>query len=488
MKHPFFNRVCSVTLAMFVVVALVAGVSTTYAQSSIAEQLDALLNSSTGQSAIWGVYIHDIENDEPLYSYNADKALTPASNQKVFTTAAALDILGADHRYHTYLYFDGEVDGSVLRGDLIIRGSGDPTFGSSHFRGNNPLRTWARELADMGVTRIEGRVVGDDTVFPYAPYADGWDIAHVIRESFAPPSGGLVYGDNVIRVHLQATQPGQPPRVRGEPDGYFEIDNRATTSSRGAGRFASINRRVGQETVTITGSVTRNYRGSVRLPVADPTSYTLYNMHVALERAGVQVDGPLVNVAELPEPPSYDTLEPLLVHRSPPMSEIVNLINKESNNLYAEQVYRSLGWDGSLEGATRRVRTMLTQAGINSRGMTMLDGSGLSRKALVTPEALGRLLAHMHSHEHADVFRESLARPGEHRSTLQYRLAGTDVRAKTGSLQGVRTLSGYTTAADGRPLAFVVFANNFAIPAHRIRNLTDSMVMSLTTSSFAEAQ
>lgn len=477
--------------ALCLLIALVASMalpSAATAQEALGDRLDAILTGSTGQAAIWGLYVHDIERDRPLYTYNAEKALTPASNQKIFTTAAALDILGPDYRYETTLYFDGIVEGTVLRGDLIIRGSGDPAFGSRTLRGPDPLRGWAERLAEMGVTRIDGRVIGDARALAYQPYAEGWDVAHVAREAFAPPSGGLVYRDNLVRIHLQAAQPGQPAAVRDDPAGYFTIRNHTTTSTRGAGRFASVDRRLGQEIVDLRGSVTRNYRGSFRLPVSDPTAFTLYNFHVALERAGVQVDGPLVDASSLTAPPVYDELDPLFAHYSPPIAEIVRYINKESNNLFAEQVFRTLGWDGSIEGAERRVRVFLREAGIDSRGLHLLDGSGLSRKSLVTPAALGQLLAHMYTHEASDAFRASLANGGERRTTLQHRLAGSAVEGKTGSLQGVRTLSGYTTAADGQPLAFVIFANNFAIPSYRIRNLTDSLVLALSTASVAEAR
>ncbi|NBB84833.1 MAG: D-alanyl-D-alanine carboxypeptidase/D-alanyl-D-alanine-endopeptidase [Bacteroidetes bacterium] len=488
----FFMPPCSsrrlAASLLLVLVAALAPAPTAVAQDALTDRLDAILEGSIGEAAIWGLYVHDIERDRPVYTHNAEKALTPASNLKVYTTAAALDILGPDYRYETTLYFDGTVEGTVLRGDLIIRGAGDPTLGSQTVRGPDPLRAWAKRLADMGVTRIDGRVIGDARALAYQPYAEGWDVAHVAREAFAPPSGGLVYGDNLVRIHLRATRPGQPAAVRDEPAGYFTIRNHTTTSTRRARRYTTVDRRLGQEVVDLRGSVTRNYRGSFRMPVADPTAFTLYNFHVALERAGVQVDGPLVNAASLSAPPTYDGQDPLFAHYSPPMAEIVRYINKESNNLFAEQVFRTLGWDGSIEGAARRVRMFLRNAGIDSQGLHLLDGSGLSRKSLVTPASLGQLLAHMYTHEAADAFRASLAGGGERQTTLQYRLAGSNVEAKTGSLRGVRTLSGYTTAADGRPLAFVVFANNFAIPSYRIRNLTDSLVLALSTAALADAR
>ncbi|MFQ5572600.1 MAG: D-alanyl-D-alanine carboxypeptidase/D-alanyl-D-alanine-endopeptidase, partial [Rhodothermales bacterium] len=453
----------------------------TQAPELLREKLDKIVEGEQARSAFWGIYIQDLDSGQILYRRNEDKRLIPASNQKLLTTAAALEVLGSDYRYTTTLHVVGQIQGSVLRGDLILEGSGDPTFGSRRVGGDDPLKKWAEGLVHMGVTRIEGRIIGDDDVFDDGAYARGWDVAHIATESFAPARGGLSYHDNMVQIRLEATSVGEPPVVRESPPGYFEIRNQLSTSPRRRRIWPRVERRVGTDAVRLHGMVPRAYRGTLELPVSDPTAFTLHAFLHALREAGIEVAAPVYDVDALGEKPDYEQARPLFTHVSPPLSEIINVINKRSDNLYAEQVFHTLAWGGESGGGTRRVKEVLVRLGIPAAEVSARDGSGLSRKDLVTPEAMGRLLARMYAHEDREVFLASLARGGEPKTTLEYRLRGVPVLAKTGSLEYVRTLSGYATTPDGRTVAFVLLANNYTAPAYRINRAIDSMVLALTT-------
>ena len=176
-------------------------------------------------------------------------------------------------------------------------------------------------------------------------------------------------------------------------------------------------------------------------------------------------------------------LSTTFVHVSPPLDEILKVVNKESNNFYAEQVFRSVAPGGGAEAAERRVKVLLSKAGISADRLSIRDGSGLSRKNLVTPHALGRLLAYMRDHPESDAFVSSLPSGGEPQTTLRGRLHNVPVRAKTGSLEFVRALSGYTTTSDGRQVAFAVLANNFTGPSYAVTQSIDRVVASLASSS-----
>lgn len=464
-------------LALF----LLLGFIPTHAPAPFAEQIDRILDGHVGQSALWGVYVQDVESGQVLYAFNPTKAFTPASNQKLLTTATALDALGADYRYETTLLFDGDVRDGVMHGDLIVKGSGDPTFGSRAVRATDPLRAWAAELSDRGIHRIEGRIIGDDDVFDDDPYAEGWDVSFITREAFAPASGGLAYSDNTVRIQIQADRPGQPPLTRSQPFEYLKIQNSAATSSRRQGRYPSVHRPFGRDEVVLRGSVPATYRGTVELPVADPTAFTLGGFRHVLEAQGIDVAATLVDVDDLDAPLRPDRAEVLAVHFSPPLRDIIAQINKESNNLYAEHLFRTFGWGGSTEGGARRVHRLLARAGVSGDGVSVSDGSGLSRKNMLTPRALGEVLTYMYTHPEQDAFTSSLAQGGEVRTTLRYRLRGAPIRAKTGSLKHVRTLSGYVTTPAGRPLAFVIFANNYSVSSYRIMRAIDEIVLTMTT-------
>lgn len=451
------------------------------APDTLGEKIEAILEGEHARTAFWGVYVQDLDAGRLLYSRNEDKTFMPASNQKLLTTATALDVLGSAYRYQTTLHLDGEIQGGVLRGDLILEGSGDPTFGSGRFGEGDPLRHWADSLAALGVTRIEGRILGDDDIFDDNRYAEGWDVTHVATQSFAPARGGLSYRDNVIDLRIEATRVGQAPIIETEPPGYFDILNQATTSAQRRRSGPRLDRPVGAEAVRVYGTVPRAYRRTFELPVSDPTAFTLHAFEHVLREAGIDVAAALYDVDDLDEKPTYETATPLFVHTSPPLAEIVAVINKQSNNLYAEQVFHTFGWGGASAGGGARVIETFARLGVPVKGLSVRDGSGLSRKDLVTPAAMGTLLARMYEHDEREVFMASLAEAGERGTTLRFRLRGLPVKGKTGSLEYVRALSGYTTTPDGRTLSFVVIANNYTAPSYRIQRAIDLIVRTLAT-------
>lgn len=449
----------------------------TTAPPPLSEDIDDLLQRWDVDEAFWGIAIYDVEAEEMIYSRNAQRSFLPASNQKLITTATALDVLGSTHRYETTLHFDGSTEDSVLSGDLTLVGSGDPTFGSLEIRGNDALRVWSERLADMGVGRIEGRLIGDDNAFDDQPYPEGWTVSYITSQkgrSIGHSAGGLSYRDNVVPVTVRATRPGDRPQVDLQPDGVVSIDNEAVTSSRWRGNTLQIERTFSTNELVLTGSVARSYTGSIAVPVSDPTDFTLSLFEKRLQAAGIETDLELVDVDDLAERP--DRGSPLFVNYSQPLAEITSIMNKESNNFYAEQVFRSYGWGGSARGAGRRSESFLQRAGINTRKLLIKDGSGLSRKDLVTPQAMVSLLAHMNDHEEREAFLASLPHGGEPNTTLDYRLSDIPVQAKTGSLQFVRALSGYTERPNGNRVAFALFANNFTGPSYRITRTIDDVV------------
>ncbi len=471
-------------LSRLLYTALLILLSTTGRPTSPAleARLEEIRTHLAAEQAFWGVYVADAASGQVLVAQHADRGLLPASTHKLLTTATALDLLGPDYRYRTVLYFNGHIDGTTLRGDLILRGSGDPTFGSPSWPGPDPLQSWAQELARIGIRRIEGRLIGDDNRFDDRPYADGWDIDYVtsqINLGLGFAVSGLSYHNNVVHLRLEATRPGTPITVTQKPFAYLTLENQAYTAARRYGEAIQLERTFASEHLRLTGSLPANHQGTIEIPVAHPTRYTLEAFRHYLEQAGITVAAELFDVDDLPRPPHYDQRHALLVHFSPPLAEIVRIINHQSHNFYAEQVFRTLSPDGSSEGAARRIRAFLQRQGIDTRGLTIRDGSGLSRKNLVPPAVLGQLLVAMQHHPAHLAFKASLPHGGARGSTLADRLQDIPVRAKTGSLLHVRTLSGYLTTREGRMLAFALMANNYTIPTSRVVNALDQMVRAL---------
>lgn len=444
-------------------------------EAQIRSAVDEVLDDPDLPTAFWGVVVRDARTGRVVLSRNAEKRFLPASNLKILTTATALDALGPDHRYTTRLYHLGTVSGDgTLTGDLVVRGSGDPTFGSDG-RGD-PLAAWAEALAEAGVRRVAGRIVGDDDAFEDARYGEGWDVTHIATESYAPAAGGLVWNDNLVGIQIAGTAAGQPVRFESDPPGFVTLRGDVRTGGRGR---MNVERTLGTDEFSLRGVVPTGYRGTLQVPVANPTLYAVYGLADRLREAGVDVSGAeLVDVDDLDGGLDYGDAEPLRVSVSPPLSEIVEQINRESDNLYAEQVFRTLG-GGTVRAAEDRVQAFVTQAGADGEALSIADGSGLSRKDLVTPDALAAVLRAMRSHPAQRAFLRSLPEGGGSGSTLRNRLGGVAVRAKTGSLEAVRCLAGYVDGPDGTPYVFVLMANNYTARGGQIAGAQDQIVRAI---------
>ena len=442
--------------------------------NSLAPALDRILDAPGARSAFWGVHVKNLTTGEVLYDRNGDKRLMPASNQKLFTTATALDALGSAYRYQTVLYFRGDVEADgTLTGDLVIRGSGDPTFGDPRF-GASPLRTWARTLAEAGVTGFRGRIIGDDNVFDDVPFPEGWDVHLAGNRSYATGTSGLSYRNNIIDLVVRGGRSGTAPIVQVRPTVMFSVQNQART----AGRGAAIRVRQDPGALTIAGSIGPGQAQRVRLPVPNPTLFTAASFEDELRSAGLEVEAELVDVDELGRY-AYNGAQPLLAHLSPTMRQIVRLINKTSNNFFAEHVFRTFSRNGTADGGTERVEALLLRAGVPGRSVSVRDGSGLSRKDMVTPQSVVQLLSYMYQHPEWKEFTRSLPTGGERGSTLGRRLHGIPVQAKTGSIEFSRALSGYVSTRSEDVLAFSIIANNYATSSGRITGTIDAVVRTL---------
>ena len=475
-------------LALFLILTLTLGAQQ---PSPLAGRFETLISSGEMGETFWGIDIRDVETGEQLYGHNAESIMLPASTNKLLTAATALDALGSDFRYRTTLYYTGEVsEEGVLNGDLIIQGSGDPTFGSSAMPpGSDPLNQWADRLAELGIQRVNGRLIGIDDTFSDDPYAVGWDVDYLTDQAsswLGISTSGLSYNDNIIEVRVTSGGAGDKPNIAMSPSDYLDIQNRASTRRVSRGASIELNRNLSNldaETFSLNGWVSSHYDGTFQKPVHNPTLFTMHAFRSHLREAGIEVSASVHDADVLPEKPNLENANPLLVHFSPMLVDILEVMNHESNNFYAEQVFRTFSPNGTLQGAARRVKALLRQAGVaDAEALSIRDGSGLSRKDLVSPVAMTQMLGYMRtSHSEAQAFLSTLARGGEAQSTLQYRLRGLPIQAKTGSLAFVRALSGYAELSDGRTVSFALLANNYTVPSYQVSQTIDRIVVALTS-------
>lgn len=457
---------------------------------SLRRELAALLADDATSNGFWGVAVYDLGRDEPLFRNLADKSFVPASNTKLYTTAAALSLLGPDFRFETGLFAAGAVVDSVLQGPLLVRGSGDPSFGP-RFSGDGTLvfRQWADSLRSMGIRAIEGDVIGDDDIFDDIPLGNGWSWDD---EPFwyAAEISGLTYFDNTIDLTVRASAAGEPARLTWEPRSttYVEVLNATETLPRGSRMREGYHRDRGTNRFRIATAVPE---GTVELESLSVTNPTLYAVHVfreVLTASGIVVLGRARDVDDLSFKPDYSTARRVAVHVSPPLADIVKVVNKPSQNLYAEQVLRTLGarirGEGSAEAAWSAAMPFFAESGIDTTRIQLVDGSGLSRTNLVTPDMTIALLRRMWTADPAvrDAFLLSLPIGGVD-GTLSGRFrsgpARANVRAKTGTVSNVSSLSGFVTTAGGSTLAFAIMSNHFTTASSRSRAVQDRIVEAL---------
>ncbi len=448
-------------------------------------------------SAMVGIKVTSLDTGRVLFEENAAKLLRPASNMKIYTVAAAIDRLSPEYRFTTSIYAAARPDASgVIRGDLTVYGRGDPSLAArfnngDYFKGIDDLAT---RIVSAGVKRIEGDLIGDESYFVGPKYGAGWEWED-LTWYYGAEITSLTVNDNALDLFVKpGSAVGQPALVTtGPPDPLLTISNKVTTAPKGNRREISVYRGLGENTITITGSMPvddRGYTGAIG--ISHPAMLFVYLLRSSLAQRGVTVKGRSLTLEAQTSGVSVDpaqfyaltrmTVDPkappaeIATLQSPPFSLIAAQTMKPSQNLYTELILRTLGkvspppvttpsfGQTSEDLGLEAVKAFLKTAGIRPEALVLSDGSGLSRNDMITADASVQLLGYMSKHRYADVFRDALPIAGVD-GTLRNRMRGTaaenNVRAKTGSLSSAASLSGYVTTAAGEKLAFSIMVNNY---------------------------
>lgn len=403
---------------------------------------------------------------DTLFSHNAGEALVPASVMKLYTTALAFERLGPEHRFSTVVLRDGEVgpDGT-LHGNLILKGGGDPALSRRFYKGdaNGPMRALARQVAQAGIKRIRGDVIGDASAFESKTVPDGW-LSRYLHASYAAPVSALSLNENLLYVAVRPGQAGDAAAVRLEPaTTAYTVRNTAVT--RGGSRGASLTVALGSGNVINV----RGWIGAASQPrvyivvVQDPPTFTTGAFHRALSDAGIRVDGePRVGITPR-------GARPVTFLPSPPLAELATIMNRESVNHYAELIFRNVAREahaaaiGSAAMANALLRDFLMlRVQSEPADVFAADGSGLSTLDRVTPRSAVHLLAYAHEAPWAEAFHRTLPVAGRDemlRSRMRRTPAQGNLHAKTGTTNEVIALSGYVDTKDGETLAFAFLYN-----------------------------
>jgi serine-type D-Ala-D-Ala carboxypeptidase/endopeptidase (penicillin-binding protein 4) len=450
------------------------------------QDLDYLFSDPCLSNAFPGVAIQSLRTGEYLYLMNEHKLFVPGSNVKLFTSAAALLSLGPDYRYETTLDFKGTLQQTLLSGDLYLRGSGDPTLGVvfADDSTTDAFNTFVSRLQSLGVQSISGRLIGDDSAFEDERWGKGWAWDYLDRD-YAAPISALSFHENCIDIHfMPGDSTGTAAGFTSDPDVMSDsIINNVMTMDSSCHSNVTYHKSFFNDQINFEGQI--SIRDSVlnkRIPVTDPARFTTACFSNILKQNFADVRLKIKTVNDFCEPDSTSSQAVIAVHSSRKLSDIVKVLNQKSQNLYAELVLRTmgrtLGTRGSVKAGLGILKKTLNTIGIDSTQYSLVDGSGLSRKNYVTPSVVVNLLRAMRSQTCARFFVESLPLAGTN-GTLSLRMKDTaacgNVRAKTGTLDQVKSLSGYVTTRDGEELAFAILINNFTAPGERTAVLQDAV-------------
>lgn len=446
------------------------------AKASLVSYVEELKTRDTVlHHALWGIKVMNPANGDVVVSYNEDASMSPASNMKLVTTGLTLLTLGPDYRYETHLKYDGEIAAdSVLVGNLYIVGGGDPTLGSDAFPQTAPdsvFSYWAKALKEAGIKRITGSIIADPTTVFDEEYRPGTWAWGDISTGYGAGLGGLQFADNLFRLTMVPnSKEGEPALIKSIvphiPNVVFE--NYVTTvKADSMGGVDIINSPYSPRIIMLgTMAINRSEsRQSISMP--DPAYVCAWYFNQYLSWNGVATSGN-IQVYHIKAPVDTKDLYTISTYYSPPMSDIVKETNKVSNNSYAESLLKIVAYEqkgvGSRWVGTRVFTELLEKEGLNTRGITLSDGSGLSRKDMLNPAFLCDYLAMMKKTPVYEIFDESLPLAGVD-GTLKNMLKGTaaqgNLRAKSGTLSDARAYSGYVTTKSGQELVFSIIMNNY---------------------------
>ena len=509
-------------LACLLIGSLLVNTSNAFAQTaattqktSLETQINLILDQSKFAPAQWGVRVITVDN-HVVYERNADKLFMPASNMKLYTTAATLDAFGPTRTFRTSVYAMVKPDGNTVKGDVILYGRGDPNL-SARFELNsegkpNPIDNYLaadkipaiEKLADQmqarGIKNINGDVIADDSYFATDAFGAGWEWDDLMFYYGAPVSA-LTVNDNVVTFTVRpAMKAGAPPMVQMQPNNsYVRIINNATTGNGKDGKtHLGANRNLNANEVEFFGNIPSGAKDfSVDISVHDPAALAANLLKEALQRRGIKIKGTVKRLTALnrvAQPFEATKLNEIAFVESQPLSVLLKVINKPSQNLHTELMLRQIGENSALRElddygrpktsdsrGIEALRQFLIKAGVDVTSLSLRDGSGLARQNLISPRSTSQLLLYMSKHPQFSVYRDSLPVAGD--GTLSRRLKGTaaegKVQAKTGSLSFVRALSGYVTTKKNQTLIFSFYGNNYTGAGGDVTGVFDQLCVLL---------
>ncbi|MDQ0197891.1 D-alanyl-D-alanine carboxypeptidase/D-alanyl-D-alanine endopeptidase [Neobacillus ginsengisoli] len=485
-----FKKIKNYFLILFILIAALIPyinehpVFATEGTGTLTKKLNQLINAEPAlQGAIAGVSIRSADSGKIIYDHFGDTRLRPASNLKLLTAAAAISVLGEDYTFNTEVLTDGPVKKNTLKGNLFLRGKGDPTLLKSDFD------KMAKQIQKQGIKKIEGNLVGDDSWYDDVRYSKDlpWSdettyYGAQVSALTASPTKDYDAGSVMVAVKPGA-EPGDKVKVKVTPKtDYVKIINKAVTVPEDGKKEITIEREHAKNTITIIGTIpTKSKEEKEWISVWEPTKYALALFKQSFAEHGIKFTGK-IKTGIAPE-----NTQMLTVHRSMTLSKLLVPFMKLSNNGHAETLVKEMGkvikGDGSWEKGIEVLQSGMTKFGVNTKTMVIRDGSGVSHIDLIPANQISQLLFSVQKEKWFPAYFGSLPVSGEKdklvggtlRNRLKNQLTLGKVHAKTGTISTVSSLSGYMTTRSGRTLIFSIVLNNL-LDDSKGKQIEDKMV------------
>ncbi len=482
------------TKAYLIIYLLISNLIFSQEYSSIQKMVDEYQNSKLLKNASWSVTARYLDNQTTIISHNSEKSLAPASNMKLFTSAAALDILGEEHKFVTKIYHDGKIDGKRnLNGNIYIVGGGDPTLGYSLVEGalslDELMASWIKAFDDKGIRTITGNIIADDLLYDRIPIPNNWywiDLGNY----FAASTSALTIHNNLYFLYFKPSKKvGDLAEVlRTEPIiENLEFTNFMLTGKRGSGDNGYIFNAPLQFNATLRGTIPKGKKEfSIKGSIPNPPLFAAQFFLNSLIKEGITITG---RATVLDQQIKYKSSNIILETYSPSLKDIVFIVNKKSDNLYTEMLLRAVGLksfgEGSVEKGVEAVENYFEQNSINHDGLLMFDGCGLSRSNAITTNLMLDLLTMVSKKKYFSSFYNSLAAVGDRNDISSYSNYGIgtaiekNAHIKSGVIGGVRAYSGYLKDRNGRTIIFSMIANNFNGSGSAVSNIHKKLMIKL---------
>lgn len=464
------------------------------AQTKLQAALQELEQDPELRYASIGFCAIDVKNNTLYAAKNPDQALIPASSMKVITTGAALATLGSNHRFNTYIEYSGTLSNGTLMGNLYIRGTGDPSLGSPIMEGvpgrQKVLATWVAAIKKAGIQRIEGRIIGDGSHFEDQVMISTWQWGD-IGNHYGAGVSGLNWHDNLYYLYFERTNTlGATPKISHTDPVIpnYSIDNRVTQAGSRTGDNAYVYSAPFGSQAIVRGTIPKGSSGfKIKGALPDPALLCAQELRQALNHSGIVVSKRATTQRQWKR---KEDRRKIYTHQSPTLATICKHTNEDSRNMYCEALLKAMGkkvkGSGSTENGIAVVMDLWRNRGLDVQGFFMKDGCGLSARNGVTTRTFAAIMRKMYldKAQFGDFYNQ-LAIAGETgtlRNVGRNSAASGNIRAKSGSMNRIRSYTGYVTTRSGKLLSFSVIINNYACSGYRMRKKLETLMIALAES------